>query len=140
MGRRWMIVASGMGLIVSLMAGTLLSITVSRGPFAAQPRTYHAAVIAVLNRHAISYRDVQVHDGCQPNPSDCFAVSVIVISETHSVAGQIACRLYHEDCIMSVPGLGLHQIPLPPLEHDQLWLWEIRFWIRRAWDALRMVR
>ena len=140
MHRIWIVAASGIGLIVSLMAVTLLSATFSRAPFIAPPRTYHAAVIGVLNRHAIPYRDVQVHDGCQPNPSDCFAISVIVIRETYPVAGQIACRLYHEDCTVSVPGLGLRRIALPPLEDEPRWLREMRFWTRRAWCILGTVR
>jgi hypothetical protein len=90
----------------------------------------------MLDRHAIPYRDVQVHDECQPNPSDCFALSVIIIMQTHSVAGQIACRLYYEDCTLSLPELGLHRVPLPPLEQDSRWLREIRYWTRHAWRAL----
>jgi hypothetical protein len=134
MQRNWIIAASGVWLVVSLMAGTLVSAALSRGPLAAQPRTYQAAVIAVLNRHTIPYRDVQVHDECQPSPSDCFALNVIVIMETHPLAGQIVCRLYHEDCALSVPGLSLRRIPLPPLKQDPPWLVAIRHWI---WQARR---
>ena len=35
-----------------------------------RPHTYRTAIMMVLDERAIAYRDVQVHDACQTNPSD----------------------------------------------------------------------
>ena len=140
MHRSLLITTAGLGLIACLLASMCLSVALSSSSFAAQPRTYQATVIAVLHGYAVPYRDVQVQDECQPNPSDCFALSVIVITKAHPIIGQIEYRLYHQDCTLSLPKLRLHRVPLPPLREDPRWVHELRYWTRHAWRTLRTVR
>jgi hypothetical protein len=110
------------------------------GSMLSRPHTYRAAVLMALDDRAIPYRDVQVHDGCPPAPSDCFAISVIVVLAASSAAGWIACREYHEDCALWLPDLGLRRVPLPPLARDPPWLVSIRHAIWQIQSAVRTVR
>ena len=95
-----------------------------------RPHTYRAAVKMALDERAIAYRDVQVHDACQTNPSDCSDSWVAVTTATGPVSGQITCQRYHEDCTLSLAMLDIHHIPLPPLAQDDPWLWAIKRGIR----------
>jgi hypothetical protein len=110
----WKVIEIQMFLVVILLSGC--------APLRAQPHTYRAAIMMVLDNRALPYRDVQVHDGCQPNPSDCFAISVIVITGPRSVAGWIGCQSYHKDCTLWLPALGIHAAFLPSLVQDPPWL------------------
>ena len=91
-----------------------------------RPHTYRAAVKIALDERAIAYRDVQVHDACQTNPSDCSDSWVAVTTATGPVSGQITCQRYHEDCTLSLAMLDIHHIPLPALAQDDPWLWAIK--------------
>jgi hypothetical protein len=90
----------------------------------------------VLDERAIPYQDVQVYDGCQPNPSDCLTISVIVIMAPLSVSGWIACRSYHKDCTLWLPALGIHDTALPSLAQDPLWLRTLKRHLRT--NGIRM--
>ena len=136
MHRNWMIAASGLGLIVSLMAGTLLSPALSRGPFATLPRTYPAAVMTVLDRHGIPYRDVQVRTACPSYADDCFTQNVLIVTTTRPVAGSIVRRRYYEGCAVRLPTLGLPHVPLPPLGQDSPWVRVLRHWMWQLRYAL----
>jgi hypothetical protein len=135
---RWIgiITAIGLGLIASLLAGTLLGAARSPGSFATQPRTYRAAVIAVLDRHAIPYRDEQVLDACPSYPDDCFMQNVLIMTTARPVAGSIVCRRYYEDCALRLPTLGLPHIPLLPLAQDSPWVRAFRHWMWHVRYAL----
>ena len=91
-----------------------------------RPHTYRTAIMMVLDERAIAYRDVQVHDACQTNPSDCSGSWVAVTTATGPVSGQITCQRYHEDCTLSLAMLDIHHIPLPPLAQDDPWLSAIK--------------
>jgi len=91
-----------------------------------RPHTYRAAVKMALDERAIAYRDVQVHDACQTNPSDCSDSWVAVTTATGPVSGQITCQRYHEDCTLSLAMLDIHHIPLPPLAQNDPWLSAIK--------------
>jgi hypothetical protein len=103
---------------------TLLVVMLLTGcaPVSARPHTYRAAILMVLDARALRYDDVQVHDGCQPNPSDCSTIGVTVITRPRRVAGWIACQSYHTDCTLWLPALGVHNAPLPALVQDPPWL------------------
>jgi hypothetical protein len=135
---RWLgiITATGFGLIASLLAGTLLGAPRSLGSIATQPRTYRAAVIAVLDRHAIPYRDVQVRDACPSSPDDCFIQNILILTTTRPVAGTIVCRRYYEDCALRLPALGLPSTPLLPLAQDPPWVRALRHWFSQLRYAL----
>ena len=91
-----------------------------------RPHTYRVAVKMALDQRAIAYRDVQVHDACQTNPSDCSGSWVAVTTAAGPVSGQITCRRYHEDCTLSLAMLDMHHILLPALAQDDPWLWAIK--------------
>jgi hypothetical protein len=99
---------------------------VSMPPHLARPHTYRAAIMMALDERAIAYRDVQVHDACQTNPSDCSGSWVAVTTATGPVSGQITCQRYHEDCTLSLAMLDIHHMPLPPLAQDDHWLSAIK--------------
>ena len=91
-----------------------------------RPHTYRAAVKIALDERAIAYRDVQVHDACQTNPSDCSGSWVAVTTATGPMSGQITCRRYHEDCTLLLAMLDIHHLPLPALAQDDPWLSAIK--------------
>ena len=95
-------------------------------PDLARPHTYRAAIVMALDERAIAYRDVQVHDACQTNPSDCSGSWVAVTTATGPVSGQITCQRYHEDCTLSLAMLDIDHIQLPALAQDDPWLWAIK--------------
>jgi hypothetical protein len=99
---------------------------VSARPYLARPHTYRAAIMMALDERAIIYRDIQVHDACQTNPSDCSGSWVAVTTATDPVSGQITCQRYHEDCTLSLTMLDIHHIPLPALAQDVPWLRAIK--------------
>jgi len=100
--------------------------SVSVPPHLPRPHTYRAAIMMALDERAIAYRDVQVHDACQTNPSDCSGSWVAVTTATGPVSGQITCQRYHEDCTLLLAMLDIHHIPLPALAQDDPWLWAIK--------------
>jgi hypothetical protein len=100
--------------------------SVSVPPHLARPHTYRAAIMMALDERAIAYRDVQVHDACQANPSDCSGSWVAVTTATGPVSGQITCQRYHEDCTLSLAMLDIHHMPLPPLAQNDPWLSAIK--------------
>jgi hypothetical protein len=92
-----------------------------------RPHTYRAAVKMALDERAIAYGDVQVHNACQTNPSDCSDSWVAITTATGPVSGQITCQRYHEDCTLSLAILDIHHIiPLPPLAQNDSWLSAIK--------------
>jgi len=140
MHRSWIVPLAGLGLIASLWSSALLGAALSRGAFASQPRTYRAAVIAVLERHAIPYRDVQVRNACQPYPADCFEQSVLIMTATRSAVGTIVCRRYYEDCTLWLTTLGLSGVALPSLAQDPIWVRALRHRIWQIQYALHLTR
>ena len=86
------------------------------------PLTYRTAVMAALDERAIEYQDVEMRDGCQPDPSDCFALNVRVGTVSESIAGWIACKGYHDDCALWLPALDIRGVPLPAPAPDSIWL------------------
>ncbi len=114
MRRHWKAIAIHMLLVVLLLNGC--------APLVAQPKTYRTAIMMVLDDRELHYHDVQVYDGCQPDPSDCFAISVIVIRGPRSVAGWVACQSYHNDCTLWIPALDIRDVFLSPLVQDPPWL------------------
>jgi hypothetical protein len=121
--------------------GTLLAVVLLTGctPLRAQPHTYREAIVRVLDARAIAYRDVQVGDGCQPNPSDCLAISVTVITASLSVSGWIACQRYHEACSIWLPALGIHDTALPALAQDPRWLRALNRYLRTFGASIQAI-
>jgi len=119
------VVALSLGLVILVVAVVGYG-SVSVPPHLARPHTYRAAIMMVLDERAIAYRDVQVHDACQTNPSDCSGSWVAVTTATGPVSGQITCQRYHEDCTLSLAMLDIHHLPLPPLAQDDSWLSAIK--------------
>ncbi len=119
------VVSLSLGLAILVLA-VLGYRSVSARPYLARPHTYRAAIMMALDERAIEYRDVQVHDACPTNPSDCSGSWVAVTTATGPVSGQITCQRYHEDCTLSLAMLDIHHIPLPALAQDDPWLWAIK--------------
>lgn len=130
------IAAIGLALSTLILIGSLLKATIIPGSFATQPRTYRAAVIAVLDRHAIPYRDVQVRNACPAYSDDCFTQNVLILTTTRSFAGSIVCRRYYDDCVLRLPALGLPSLPLMPLAQDAPWIRTLRHWLWQLGYAL----
>ena len=105
----------------SLIRTFLLTLALVNCPqLLSAPLTYRTAVMAALDERAIEYQDVEVRDGCQPDPSDCFALNVRVGVVSNSIAGWIACKGYHEDCVLWLPALDIRGVPLPTRAPDSI--------------------
>jgi hypothetical protein len=104
-----------------------------------QPGSYREAVEHVLDKARISYRGVEVTDGCAPTYELCrtYAGSVRVLTERATFAGQIDCRRRWTICTLTIPAAGLHSVALPnvvdPLPRTLNEVWErIEDWFHQV--------
>ena len=78
-----------------------------------RPANYRAAVIRVLDKQRVDYRDVEVVDGCAPSYQLCrtYAGSVRVLAAT-ALLGRIECRERWITCTLTVPQAGIVGVAL----------------------------
>jgi hypothetical protein len=121
---RWLWTILGAGAI----ALALLAVGVYQ--VAMLPRTYHEAVMQVLDRRGVRYDEVMVVHRCPP----CYSPEVYAVRVTGPVQalGVISCQVREsasgeKACILWLSEFGLRDAPLPPLARDPQWL----VWLRQ---------
>jgi hypothetical protein len=104
----------------------------------ARPASYRAAVIRVLNRQRVDYRDVVVVDGCAPSYQLCrtYAGSVRVLATT-VMLGRIECRERWITCALTIQQAGIRDVPLDDTIDPLAARWaeidgQIRLWLHRV--------
>jgi hypothetical protein len=78
-----------------------------------RPANYRAAVIRVLDKQRVDYRDVEVVDGCAPSYQLCrtYAGSVRVLAAT-TLLGRIDCRERWITCTLTIPQASIRSAAL----------------------------
>lgn len=116
-----------------LSVGALLGVVAILGleQQARQPRTHREAVMRLLEAQGISYHDVQVTSVCSFDPRDCAVLGsvsyAVVIHGARRATGRITCAPPDEGgtaalCSLSLPDLGVIDVPLPRLARPPGWL------------------
>ena len=120
-------VRRAIGIAVGIGCIALLLVAVPRPP--PRPRSYYEAVVNLLERRGIAYQKVVVMEDCMGNLPLCAeqqyrwsfsATNVrIVTPSQESATGRIDCYYYRTDCYLSVPSLGLVNVPLRDLAGER---------------------
>ena len=143
MHRIW--ISSATGVVVCTILGAILLLGLE--PLTTRPRTYREAVIQILDQRDIPYAGVQVTNACKLDPRDCAFLSAytlyVEVMLERPMYGQVVCKHWVDqhsgtDCELSLAALELHNIPLPPLAHDPMWLSTFRRQLHRIDPWLRI--